>query len=57
MGNNASKMLGVALAIAYIPPSEPRLVLMGAGYGLIPHLSIQSEVEGLKDLRRWCFDA
>lgn len=50
MGNNASKMLGVALAIAYISSIGAAFMAMGAGYGLIPHLSIQSEVEGLKNL-------
>ena len=50
MGNNASKMLGVALAIAYISSIGAAFMAMGAGYGLIPHLSIQSEVEGLKEL-------
>ena len=50
MGNNASKMLGVALAIAYISSIGAAFMAMGAGYGPIPHLSIQSEVEGLKDL-------
>ena len=50
MGNNASKMLGVALAIAYISSIGAAFMAMGAGYRLIPHLSIQSEVEGLKDL-------
>lgn len=50
MGNNASKMLGVALSIAYISSIGAALMAMGAGYGLIPHLSIQSEVEGLKEL-------
>lgn len=50
MGNNASKMLGVALAIAYISSIGAAFMAMGTGYGLIPHLSIQSEVEGLKDL-------
>ena len=50
MGNNASKMLGVALAIAYISSIGAAFMAMGAGYGLSPHLSIQSEVEGLKDL-------
>lgn len=50
MGNNASKMLGVALVIAYTSSIGAALMAMGAGYGLIPHLSIQSEVEGLKEL-------
>lgn len=50
LGNNASKMLGVALSIAYISSIGAAFMAMGAGYGLIPHLSIQSEVEGLKEL-------
>lgn len=50
MGNNASRMLGVALSIAYISSIGAAFMAMGAGYGLIPHLSIQSEVEGLKEL-------
>ena len=50
MGNNASKMLGVALVIAYTSSIGAALMAMGAGYGLISHLSIQSEVEGLKEL-------
>ena len=50
MGNNASKMLGVALVIAYTSSIGAALMAMGAGYGLIPHLSIQSEVEELKEL-------
>ncbi len=50
LGNNASRMLGVAVAIAYISSLGAALFAMAAGYGLIPHLSIASEVEGLKEL-------
>lgn len=50
LGNNASKILGIAVAIAYISSVGAALFSMAAGYGLIPHLNIVSEVEGLKEL-------
>ena len=50
LGNNASKMLGVAVVIAYVSSVGAALFSMAAGYLLIPHLSIVSEVAGLKEL-------
>lgn len=50
LGNSASKMLGVAVTIAYASSLGAALFSMAAGYGLIPSLSIQTEVEGLKEL-------
>lgn len=50
LGNNASKMLGVAISLAYISSIGAALFAMAAGYMIIPHLSIASEVEGLKEL-------
>jgi len=50
LGNNASKMLGVALVLAYVSSLGAALFSMAAGYGLIPHLSIDANVEGLKEL-------
>lgn len=50
LGNNASKMLGVAVTIAYASSLGAALFAMVAGIILIPHLSIVTEVEGLKDL-------
>ena len=50
LGNNASKMLGVAVVIAYVSSVGAALFSMPAGYLLIPHLSIVSEVDGLKEL-------
>lgn len=50
LGNNASKMLGVAISIAYISSLGAALFSMAAGYVLIPNLSIVTEVEGLKEL-------
>ena len=50
LGNNASKMLGVAVTIAYVSSLGAAPFSMFAGYGLIPHLSIVADVEGLKEL-------
>lgn len=50
LGKNASRMLGVALLIAYVSSIGAALFSMFAGYGLIPHLSIVSSAEGLKEL-------
>lgn len=50
LGNNASKMLGVAISAAYISSLGAALFAMTAGFILIPHLSIVTEVEGLKEL-------
>ena len=50
LGRNASRMLGVAIFCAYMSSILAALMSMAAGYGLIPHLSIVSEVEGLKEL-------
>ena len=50
LGNNASKMLGGAVVIAYVSSVGAALFSMAAGYLLIPHLSIVSEVDGLKEL-------
>lgn len=50
LGKNASRMLGVALVLAYVSSIGAAFFSMGAGYALIPHLSIVSEVEGLKKL-------
>ena len=50
MGKNASRMLGVAVAIAYISSICAAFMSTAAGYGLIPHLSIVTDVAGLRDL-------
>ncbi len=56
LGNNASRMLGVALILAYVSSVGAALVSMAVGFGLIPHLSIVSEVEGLKELPAVLFE-
>ena len=50
MGNNASKMLGIAVILAYASSILAAFMSTGAGYALIPHLSIASDIEGLKEL-------
>ncbi len=50
LGNSASRMLGVAIAIAYASSIGAALFSTAAGYALIPHLSIVTDVEGLKEL-------
>lgn len=50
LGKNASRMLGVAVFCAYMSSILAALLSMGAGYGLIPHLSIVPETEGLREL-------
>lgn len=55
LGSNASRMLGVAIVCAYASSVLAALISMGAGYGIIPRLSIVSEVEGLKELPELVF--
>ena len=50
LGNNASRMLGDALMVAYTSSVLAALLSMGAGYAIIPNLPVVSEIEGLKEL-------
>lgn len=50
LGKNASRLLGVAIGIAYVSSVCAALMSAGAGYALIPHLSIDTEVAGLRTL-------
>lgn len=50
LGNNASRMLGVALMVAYTSSVLAALLSMGAGYAIIPNLPVVSVIEGLKEL-------
>lgn len=50
LGNNASRMLGVALMVVYTSSVLAALLSMGAGYAIIPNLPVVSEIEGLKEL-------
>ena len=50
LGNNASKLLGVAVTIAYLSSIGAAFMSTAAGYALIPHLSIATDIEGLREL-------
>ena len=50
LGKNASRLLAVAIIIAYVSSVCAAFMSMGAGYGLIPHLSIDNNVAGLREL-------
>ena len=50
MGNNASKMLGLAVILAYLSSICAAFMSTGSGYALIPHLAIATDIEGLKEL-------
>lgn len=49
LGSNASRMLGVALVLAYVSSILAALLSMGAGYAIIPNLTF-GEAVGLRDL-------
>ena len=55
LGKNASRMLGAAVFCAYVSSILAALLSMGAGYGLIPHLSVVTETGGLKELPELVF--
>lgn len=55
LGSSASRMLGVALVCAYASSVLAALFSMGAGYGLIPHLSIASQAGNLRKLPEMVF--
>lgn len=50
LGKSASRLLGVAIVIAYVSSVCAALMSTGAGYALIPHLSIDTKVAGLRTL-------
>ena len=50
MGNNASRMLIVALCVAYVSSIGAALLATGAGYTILPFMNISPEVDGLKEL-------
>ena len=50
LGSNASRMLGIALLAAYVSSLGAALFSMAAGFAMIPGLSINPNVEGLREL-------
>ena len=55
MGRGASRMLTAALALAYCSSLGAALFSAGAGYAIIPHLSIATNPEGLRELPELLF--
>ncbi|MDY6399773.1 MAG: cation:dicarboxylase symporter family transporter [Synergistales bacterium] len=50
LGSNASKMLLLALTLAYVSSIGAAFAATAAGYSILPFMNIVSEVEGLKAL-------
>lgn len=50
LGSNASRMLAVALVIAYVSSIGAAFMSMGAGFGIIPHLNIANNTQALRKL-------
>jgi len=50
LGSNASRLLGVAVVLAYVSSICAAFMSTAAGYLLIPHLSIDTSMEGLREL-------
>ena len=50
LGSSATKMLIVAVVIAYASSILAAFLSMGAGYAIIPHLNIVTDPEGLREL-------
>lgn len=56
LGKNASRLLGVAVVIAYVSSVGAAFMSVGAGYTLIPHLSIDTSMAGLQKLPNVAFE-
>jgi len=56
LGSSASRMLAVALILAYISSILAAFLSMGAGYAIIPGLNIVSDVDSLKELPEVIFN-
>ncbi|MBQ1406951.1 MAG: dicarboxylate/amino acid:cation symporter [Eubacterium sp.] len=50
LGNNATRMLVVAVVIAYVSSILAAFMSTAAGYSIIPHLNIVTDPEGLREL-------
>lgn len=50
LGNSATRMLGVAIAIAYVSSVLAALLSMTAGFAIIPNLNIANSAVGLREL-------
>lgn len=54
--NDASRLLGLALILAYSSSVLAAFMSMGAGFAIIPRLSIDSVVDGLRELPEVLFN-
>lgn len=50
LGNNATRMLSVAVLIAYLSSVSAAFMSMISGFVLIPHMTIVTSTEGLREL-------
>ncbi len=50
LGNNATRMLGVALLLAYVSSILAAFLSMGAGYIIIPNMPVADQAAALKEL-------
>jgi Na+/H+-dicarboxylate symporter len=55
LGGHASKLLGLALVIAYMSSIGAAFFSSFAGYGIIPHLNIVTDVAGNRELPKQVF--
>ena len=55
LGANATRMLSVAIVLAYVSSILAAFLSMGAGFAIIPHLSIVTNPEGLRELPEAAF--
>jgi Na+/H+-dicarboxylate symporter len=55
LGGNASRLLGLALALAYVSSIGAALLSSFAGYGIIPHLNIVNDVANNRELPEQVF--
>jgi Na+/H+-dicarboxylate symporter len=55
LGGNASKLLGLALIIAYVSSIGASFFAQFAGYAIVPHLNIVSNVAGTRELPEQLF--
>lgn len=55
LGGSASKLLGLALLIAYVSSVGAALFSSFAGYGIIPYLNIVTDVTGTRELPEQIF--
>ncbi|MDE6590682.1 MAG: dicarboxylate/amino acid:cation symporter, partial [Oscillospiraceae bacterium] len=50
LGSSATRMLAVAITLAYVSSILAAFLSMTSGYAIIPHLNIASQAEGLREL-------